>query len=170
MSTTTISREEINASVVLRLVPGLAAGLAFAMWAMIVGIFASRLWAPPQGIAQSVGIGSQGWDFQLVPFILGLMGHMMNSIIIGLIFLAIAATLKLRGVALVLAGMMYGIVVYLVMYYPILRGLLASNSGSFLSSNPEWSWVLAHIMYGTILGLLLALGPFRAPWTQQASR
>lgn len=170
MSTTAISREETNASVLLRLVPGLAAGLAFAMWAMVVGIFASRLWAPPQGIAQSVGIGSQGWDFQLVPFILGLIGHMMNSIIIGLIFLAIVAALKLRGAALVVAGMMYGIAVYLVMYYPILRGLLASNSGSFLSSNPEWSWVFAHIMYGMILGLLLAFGPFRAPWTQQGSR
>ncbi len=170
MSTTAISRDETNASVVLRLVPGLVAGMAFAMWAMVVGIFASRLWAPPQGIAQSVGIGSQGWDFQLAPFILGLMGHMMNSIIIGLIFLAIAAALKLRGINLVVAGMMYGIVVYVVMYYPILRGLLASNSGSFLSSNPEWSWVLAHIMYGMILGLLLAFGPFRAAWTQQGSR
>ncbi len=170
MSTTAISRDETNASVVLRLVPGLVAGLAFAMWAMVVGIFTSRLWAPPQGIAQSVGIGSQGWDFELVPFILGLMGHMMNSIIIGLIFLAIAAALKFRGIALVIGGMMYGFAVYLIMYYPILRGLLGSNSGSFLSSNPEWSWVLAHIMYGMILGLLLAFGPFRAPWTQQASR
>jgi len=170
MSTTAISRGETSASLVLRLVPGLAAGMAFAMWAMVVGIFTSRLWAPPQGIAQSVGIGSQGWDFELIPFILGVMGHMMNSIIIGLIFLAIAAALKLRGITLVIAGMMYGIVVYLIMYYPILRGLLTSNSGSFLSSNPEWSWVVAHIMYGMILGLLLAFGPFRAPWVEQASR
>ncbi len=170
MSTTAISRVGTNVSVALRLVPGLVAGMAFAMWAMVVGIFASRLWAPPQGIAQSVGIGSQGWDFQVIPFILGLMGHMMNSIVIGLIFLAVAAALQLRGIALVIAGMMYGIAVYLIMYYPILRGLLASNSGSFLSSNPEWSWVLAHIMYGMILGLLLAFGPFHAHWTQQASR
>jgi hypothetical protein len=168
MSTTAIPRTETNNNFVLRLVPGLAAGIAFAMWAMIVGIFASRLWAPPQGIAQSVGIGSQGWAFQLTPFILGIMGHMMNSIIIGLIFLAIAAALRLRGIALVIAGMMYGLVVYLVMYYPILRGLLSSNSGSFLSSNPEWSWVLAHLMYGMILGALLAFGPFRAPWVEAA--
>lgn len=166
MSTTAISRVETNASVILRLVAGLVAGMAFAMWAMIVGIFASRLWAPPQGIAQSVGIGAQGWDFSVIPFILGLMGHMMNSIIIGLIFVASAAALKLRGNALVVAGVVYGIVVYLVMYYPILRGVLAANSGSFLRSNPEWSWVIAHIMYGMILGLLLTYGPFRARWTQ----
>ncbi len=34
------------------------------MWAMIVGIFMSNLWAAPQGIAQALGIGHQGHDFQ----------------------------------------------------------------------------------------------------------
>ncbi len=169
MSATAIARGETGANRLLRLVPGLVAGMAFAMWAMFVAIFASKLWAPPQGIAQSVGIGSQGWDFQFVPFILGMMGHMMNSIIIGLVFLAIAAALRLRGVVLVAAGMMYGVVVYLVMYYPILRGILSNTSGSFLTSNPEWSWVLGHVMYGMILGLLLAVGPFRAAWAGERS-
>jgi hypothetical protein len=42
------------------------------MWAMVVGIFTCNLWAPPQGIAQSVGIGAQGHNVQLVPFVLGL--------------------------------------------------------------------------------------------------
>jgi len=166
MSTTAIHRTATNANALLRLAPGLLAGLAFAMWAMFVGIFTSRLWAPPQGIAQSIGIGTQGWDFQLIPFILGMLGHMMNSIVIGLIFLAIAGTMKLRGIALVIAGMMYGVVVYVVMYHPVLRGLLSSNSGSFLSSNPEWSWVVGHLMYGVLLGSLLAYGPFRASWTE----
>ncbi len=169
MSAIAFRRDEAGAKGLLRLVPGLVAGLVFAMWAMFVAIFASKLWAPPQGIAQSVGIGHQGWDFQFVPFILGLMGHMMNSIIIGVIFLAIAAALRLRGIALLVAAMVYGVIVYLVMYYPILRGILSKNSGSFLTSNPEWSWVLAHVMYGLILGLLLAYGPFRASWAGERS-
>ncbi len=171
MSATTIARTrgETATNRLLRLVPGLVAGMAFAMWAMVVGIFASKLWAPPQGIAQSIGIGAQGWDFQFVPFILGIMGHMMNSIIIGLVFLAAVAALRLRGALLVVAGLTYGVVVYLVMYYPILRGILASTSGSFLTSNPEWSWVLAHVMYGMILGLLLAYGPFRGAWAGNRS-
>ncbi len=171
MSATAIAttRGETATNRLLRLVPGLVAGMAFAMWAMVVGIFVSKLWAPPQGIAQSIGIGSQGWDFQFVPFVLGIMGHMMNSIIIGLVFLAVAAALRLRGALLIVAGMMYGVVVYLVMYYPILRGILSNNSGSFLTSNPEWSWVLAHVMYGMILGLLLAYGPFRGAWAGERS-
>jgi hypothetical protein len=97
------------------------------MWAMIVGIFASNLWAPPQGIGQALGIGHQGHDFQLVPFIIGLMGHMMNSIILGLIFLAIAVALELRGIAAVVVGMMYGIVVYAVLYWVVLRNLLSGT-------------------------------------------
>ena len=38
------------------ILPGLIAGLVFAMWAMMVGRFTSNLWAAPQGIAQSVGM------------------------------------------------------------------------------------------------------------------
>ncbi len=60
------------------ILPGLIAGLVFAMWAMVVGLFTSNLWAPPQGIAQSIGVGAPGHAFQLVPFVAGLIGHMMN--------------------------------------------------------------------------------------------
>jgi hypothetical protein len=140
---------------------GLIAGLVFAMWAMIVGVFTTNLWAAPQGIGQAVGIGHQGHDFQIAPFIVGLAGHMMNSIILGLIFLAIALALQLRGVAAVVVGMMYGIVVYAVMYWVVLRNLLSGTSGSFLSANPEWSWVLSHLMFGAVLGLLFVYGPLR---------
>ncbi len=89
------------------------------------------------------------------------MGHMMISIIFGLIFLAIAAALQLRGIAAVVVGMIYGIGVYAVMYWLVLRNLLAGTSGSFLSANPEWSWVVGHLMFGLVLGLIFAYGPFR---------
>jgi hypothetical protein len=94
------------------------------MWLMIVGIFASTLWAPPQGIAQAVGIGHAGHDFQLVPFVLGLMGHLVNAVILGLIFLGISTILNVRGLALVLVGTIYGIVAYAIIYWVLLRGLL----------------------------------------------
>src|SRR5712691_5197998 len=89
---------------------GLVAGLPLAMWLMILGIFASNFWAPPQGIAQAVGIGHAGHDFQLVPFILGVMGHMMNSVILSLVFLGVTVVLNLRGLASVIVGMIYGVV------------------------------------------------------------
>ena len=145
------------------ILPGLIAGLVFAMWAMVVGLFTSNLWAPPQGIAQSIGVGAPGHAFQLAPFVAGLMGHMMNSVIIGIIFVAIARAIHLHGVTTVIGGMVYGLLVYGAMYWVLLRGLLASTSASFLSANPEWSWIAAHLMFGALLGALVAYGPLRYP-------
>ena len=143
--------------------PGLVAGLVFAMWAMMVGIFTpgSNFLAPPQGIAQSVGIGVPGHDFQLLPFFAGLMAHMMNSIVLGAIFIVLAGAIHLRGRGAILAGMMYGLVVYVGMYWILLRGLLPGTSQSFLTANPEWSWIVGHLMFGVILGGLFAYGPLR---------
>ena len=147
------------------ILPGLIAGLVFAMWAMMVGIFTpgSNFLAPPQGIAQSVGIGVPGHDFQILPFVAGLMGHMMNSVVLGAIFIVVAGAIHLRGRGAILAGMMYGVVVYIGMYWILLRGLLAGSSQSFLTANPEWSWIVGHLMFGVILGGLVAYGPLRHP-------
>lgn len=42
------------------ILPGLTAGIVFAMWAMMVGLFTSTLWAAPQGIAPSqLGSGAR---------------------------------------------------------------------------------------------------------------
>jgi hypothetical protein len=140
---------------------GVIASLPLAMWLMIVGIFASTLWAPPQGIAQAIGIGHTGHDFQLVPFILGLMGHLINAAILGLIFLRVATILNVRGLAVVLVGTIYGIVAYATIYWVLLRGLLSGTSGSFLSADPQWVFIIGHMMFGAVLGLLLAYGPLR---------
>jgi hypothetical protein len=139
------------------------------MWAMIVGIFSSNLWAPPQGIGQAIGIGVQGHDFQIAPFFAGLIGHMMNSVILGAIFIAIALALRLHGGLLVIGGMVWGLIVYAVMFWLILRGLLTGTNASFLSSNPEWAWVVGHLMFGAILGALVAYGPL-ATHDQAAGR
>ena len=150
------------------ILPGLIAGMVFAMWAMVVGIFTSTLWAPPQGIAQSIGIGSPGHSFQLVPFVVGVMGHSINSIVLGVIFITIARAIRLNGAAAVVGAMVYAVIVYAAMYWVLLRGPLSSTSASFLSSNPEWSWIAAHLMYGVALGALVAYGPLRTLYGQTA--
>jgi hypothetical protein len=163
MSTTAISRATGGsaAPAVRAGLAGLVAGLPLAMWLMIVGIFASTFWAPPQGIAQAIGIGHPGHDFQAVPFILGLMGHMMNSIILGLVFLGVVVVLNLRGLASVIVGTIYGIVAYEIISVVVLRGLLSGTSSSFLSADPEWSFIIGHLMFGALLGVLFAYGPLR---------
>jgi hypothetical protein len=163
-----MSKESGTRTVLNWALPGLIAGLVFAMWAMLVGLFTSTLWAPPQGIAQSIGIGSAGHNFQILPFVAGLMGHMMNSIVLGVIFIALARTIGLQGSAAVLGGMVYGVLVYAAMYWVVLRGVLSSTSASFLSANPEWSWIAAHLMFGVVLGALAAYGPLRTLYSQKA--
>jgi hypothetical protein len=82
--------------------------MVFAMWAMVVGLFTSSVWAPPQGIAQAVGIGMQGHAFQAVPFVVGIMAHMMNAVILGALFVAIARALRLTSTgSLIASGMTY---------------------------------------------------------------
>jgi hypothetical protein len=163
-----MSQQSGTRTVLNWILPGLIAGLVFAMWAMVVGLFTSTLWAPPQGIAQSIGIGSPGPDFQLVPVLVGLMGHMMNSIVLGVVFIALARAIRLHGPAAVVGGMVYGVIVYAGMYWVLLRGVLSSTSGSFLSANPEWSWIAAHLMFGVVLGALAAYGPLRTLFGQTA--
>jgi len=156
-----MSQESGTRRVLNWVLPGLIAGLVFAMWAMLVGLFTSTLWAPPQGIAQSIGIGSPGHNFQLVPFVAGLIGHMMNSIVLGVVFIAIARALRLQSYGAVVGGMVFGVIVYGATYWVLLRGAFSSTSASFLSANPEWSWVAAHLMFGVVLGALAAYGPLR---------
>ena len=156
-----MSQQSGTRTVLNWVLPGLIAGVVFAMWAMMVGLFTSTLWAPPQGIAQSIGIGSAGHNFQAVPFVAGLMGHMMNSVVLGVLFIAIARTLRLNGSTAVVGGMIYGLIVYAGMYWVLLRGVLSTTSASFLTANPEWSWIAAHLLFGVVLGALAAYGPLR---------
>jgi hypothetical protein len=62
--------------------------------------------------------------------------------------------------------MVYGVIVYAAMYWVVLRGLLSSTSASFLTANPEWSWIAAHLMFGVVLGALTAYGPLRTLYGQ----
>ncbi len=145
--------------------PGLVAGMMFAVFAMVVGIFTSALWAPPQGIAQAIGIGPNGHDFHIVPFILGLIGHMMNSIVIGAIFVALVRAARPGPAVIAMGGVVYGLAVYVLMYWVLLRNVFtlwaAPGVQSFLSSNPEWAWIVGHLIFGMVLGGLLAYGPGR---------
>ncbi len=145
--------------------PGLVAGMMFAVFAMVVGVFSSALWAPPQGIAQAIGIGPNGHDFHIVPFVLGLIGHMMNSIVIGAIFVALVRAARPGPAVTVMGGVVYGLAVYAVMYWVLVRNVFtlwaAPGVQSFLSSNPEWAWIVGHLVFGMILGGLVAYGPTR---------
>lgn len=150
-------------------VGGLTGGIVFAMWEMIVegirsislgGSFWGSLsthtgfWAAPQFIGATVIRSLQTGhnpNFNLVPFILGLMGHMMNSIILGLIFVAFAYAITRSLGGLLILGMMYGAVVFAVMWWlvvPAVDPAMQQVSGIL--------FFIGHLMFGGVLGLAVA--------------
>ncbi|MGI8826401.1 MAG: hypothetical protein ACR2JC_12285 [Chloroflexota bacterium] len=106
---------------------GLVGGMVFAMWEMVVegirsvglhGSFWGSLsthtgfWSAPQFIGATLIRSlqsSRNPNFDLGPLVLGMMGHMMNSIILGLIFVAFAYYLTRSVGGLLLLGMKYGV-------------------------------------------------------------
>ena len=73
-----------------------------------------------------------------------------------------------------MAGVVYGLVVYVLMYWVLLRHVFtlwaADGVQSFLSSNPELFWVVGHLVFGMVLGGLVAFGPRRLVSTDGEAR
>ena len=138
------------------LVPGLIASLVMGMWEMLVEAFipnGAGLWAAPTYIAATILRQLQTVvkpvAFDAFAIVAGLMGHMMNSVVLGLVFaFAIAPRVKSLG-GKIAAGMIYGAVVYAMMWYavvPVVDPVLLNLNGLV--------FLLAHLMWGVALGLL----------------
>lgn len=137
-----------------------------AMWQMVVGAIArdptavpgvrTSFWTPVEGI-WSVIFGDKHLhgDFHFVPVVGGMMGHMMNSMMLGIVgvYLATALLGKRPSVAQAMAfGMMFGLVLELVIVNLIINGLQSVET--LYTSTPEWSWWVAHGMFGATVGLV----------------
>ena len=140
------------------LVGGIVASLVMGMIEMIYeAVAGSGFWAPMVYIGATVLRGLQAVRapvaFNFWGVALGLMGHMMNSIILGLIFTALFARGSGARGTLVTFGAVYGLAVFFAMWYlvvpaldPVLRQLNATV------------FAVAHIMWGAALGLLAGAG------------
>lgn len=137
---------------------GLIGGMGMAMLSMVVAISEDGFWAPVRGITSVVfGDKHYGGGFEAGPVLVGLMGHMMNSAILGIVFALVAATLlsKLSRPALVAAGVAFGLGVWAVMIPGV--AAQAQSSELFVDSVPAWTWIVGHMMFGGLLAGVLAL-------------
>jgi hypothetical protein len=147
-------------------VAGLAGGMMMAMWQMVVGAIAQDPTADP-GIHTSFWtavtsipsvIFGQSWfhgSFEFWAVFLGLMGHMMNSMVLGTIGVGLATTLlgKRPNIAAAMAfGMMFGLVLEVVVVNLVVNRIQDVNT--LYTSTPEWSWWVAHAMFGATVGLV----------------
>lgn len=162
-----VGRLSVSTLVRTGAIAGLAGGIMMAMWQMVVGAIAQDPTAIP-GIHQSFWtavtsipsvVFGQNWfhgSFEFGAVFLGLMGHMMNSMMLGVVGVGLATTLlgKRPSVLSAMAfGMMFGLVLEVVIVNGLVNGVLQSTQ-TLYSSTPEWSWWVAHAMFGATVGLV----------------
>jgi hypothetical protein len=153
-------------------VGGMVAGMMMALVEMIYGWAsnAHTFWDAPMAIWAWVGgrnhFGAPG--SHVGPILLGLGGHMTNSMMTGVAFAAIATGLvallrrapKLNPIALDLApimlGVAYGLGFWAVMRYGILPLRRDREADLFTQSvvSPAWVWWLAHAVLGMTAGMV----------------
>ncbi len=137
------------------LAAGIVASLVMGMIEMIYEALAGDgFWSPVVYIGATVLRGLQSVRipvaFTFWGVVLGLMGHMMNSVIFGLIFTALfGRSTRSRG-GLVITGTIYSLVIFFVMWYvvaPIVDPVILNLNATVFA--------IAHIMWGAALGLLV---------------
>lgn len=141
-------------------VGGLAGGIILAMFMMIVtGLKGVGLLRPLYLVAAT--FHSQ-WAMvkgvEIFPILVGLMFHMMNSAIFGLIFaLVLGAILRERSAVVtmwVVGGVVWGLILFIVNQYVILP--LVDPAMAMGAATVLFWWIVAHLMYGFVLGVLVA--------------
>ena len=143
----------------------IAAGFIMAAWQMVVAAIAQNttavpgihqtLWTPPEGIWSVVfGVHHFHGSFHLIPVLGGIVGHMGNSLILGIVGVALLTAILGRRrnlAAAVVLGAAYGIAVEAI----LINGIVNTQKIQTLySSTPHWSWWVGHGIFGATLGLL----------------
>lgn len=149
----------LSRSLVRGAVGGLIGGMTMAMFSMFVAISEDGFWAPVRGITSVVfGDEHYGGGFAFGSVVVGAMGHMMNSLVLGAVFAVIVTLLLARASSAVVlgAGMVFGLMVWLVM----VPGLAAQAQSSelFVDAVPAWAWIVGHIMFGVITAAVFITG------------
>ncbi|MGD9934587.1 MAG: DUF6789 family protein [Dehalococcoidia bacterium] len=143
----------LNRSLVRGAAGGLAGGMMLAMFAMLVAIGEDGFWSPVRGITSVVfGDEHYGGGFEFGPVVVGLMAHMMNSVMLGAAFAVVAGrVLKRPSLASALSlGMAFGLVTWLAMVV-VVSGIL-QDSDLFADAVPAWAWIAGHAMFGLVTG------------------
>jgi hypothetical protein len=140
------------------LIGGVAASLVIAMWEMLVEAIlpsGAGFFGPPVAIGATIIRALQGSanpiPFDLAALVVGLAGHMMNSVILAAIFGVAVGRRSLGTAPLVVAGMVWGAVVFAAMWFaivPVLDPLVLNLNGA--------AFFAGHLMWGAAIGILWA--------------
>lgn len=134
---------------------GLIAGIAMAMAMMVLGAFDQGFFATPSAIwAFFAGPAAYTPHALSSSVVIGAMGHMMNSAVLGIAFAFIAARLlRPQGAAAsILAGVTFALVLLAIMWKVVLP--LGANGDLVKGSAALWIWIVGHAAFGIVGGFL----------------
>lgn len=129
---------------------GLIAGLVFLILEMLlVGtVGGDSPWAPPRMIA-AIGMGREVLPppatFDITIILVAMVIHFVLSIVFALTFARIATGLRLSRTALLIAGAVFGLVLYFINFY----GFTAIFPWFAMARN--WISTLAHLVFGLVV-------------------
>lgn len=137
-------------------IAGLLASVVMGMMVMLAeAAVGAGFWAPVTFIGATVLRGLQTIDvpvpFVLGAVVLGLMGHMMNSVVLGALFTRLVARSAWVRAEVVIAGVVYGLAVFGIMWY----GVLPVVDPVMLKLNAA-AFAISHLAWGAVLGLLVS--------------
>ncbi len=151
------------------LLAGLIASLVMGMLEMLYEAIAGvGFWSPVVFIAATIVRSLQSVsipvEFQPLPVLFGLMGHMMNSVILAFVFSWLIAPRLHGGTALAVGGVVYSLLVFVVMWF----GIVPVVDPIMLKLN-ALVFAISHMMWGAALGLVLGWRPTGALTPQAAA-
>lgn len=134
---------------------GIISGAVMAMMEMMYeGMWGIGFWAPPVTIAATVlrdlqTIAVPISTFLFIPVMLGIMMHMVNSVIFDNVFNRIVSLHMASTTKRILFGAIFGMLIFMVMWFfvlPIVNPVMLKLNGVV--------FVMAHAIWGAILGLM----------------
>lgn len=170
----TAPRMSLARAVVIGAIVGVIASIAMAIYAMIAayakdtGFFTplyhiASLWASPDTMMASMqdGMADKGFHFEFGPAVLGALIHMMTGAIYGAIFAVAVARLPIARVLLVLAGIVWGALVFVISAFvglPVAAAVFDSGDQiTDMAQMAGWgTFIIEHLIFGLVLGALLA--------------
>lgn len=139
------------------IVGGIVGGLAIAAVLAVLALANGDVWTAFKGAGTPfLGARAAAPGFDLVAIAVGLASHMAVSIVWGVLFGLLAYGLT-RNLTLV-AGLAWGIVVWVGMHYLVLPAI---GLGQIATSGPVMGPILQHLVFG--LGLGVGFMPFQRP-------
>lgn len=133
----------------------LISSIAMAMMEMAYeGLFGVGFWSAPVFIAATVLRNLQTVTipvvFSLVPIIFGMMGHMVNSVVLAFVFVALLGRFPSTKTASVV-GSLYALTIFFMMWFVVLPFI----NPVMLNLNPV-VFALSHMVWGAVLGAMVA--------------